>query len=272
MRKALLAGSDAVILDLEDSVTESVKDEARKNIRDLLDELERSTDRSEGPAIHVRINRTPDGYEHRDLDVAVRSSVEGIRLPKAEDPAHIRATSSDIAALEEARELPAGRTDLYPTVESARGVLRAEELARCDPRVSRLVLGRADLVADLGSRGDDELALLVPQALLALASRSAGIEAPVDGATTSLDDGAKLAAALDRARAFGFHGKSAIHPRQLEAINVAFTPTDEELESARRVIDAAEAASTGATRLDGSLIDAAIVRRARGVLRLRREQ
>jgi citrate lyase subunit beta/citryl-CoA lyase len=156
------------------------------------------------------------------------------------------------------------------TSESALGVMEAQALAACDARVVRLVVGQADLVADLGARGDDALTTLVPRALVALASRAAGIAPPVDGATTELDDPAVLAAALHRARALGFHGKSAIHPRQLAAIDAAFTPDDDEIARATRIVAAAAAAEGGATSVDGGLVDAAIVRRAQRLLELRR--
>jgi citrate lyase subunit beta/citryl-CoA lyase len=268
MRKALAAGADAVILDLEDSVAPSAKDGARTEVRRLLEE---AAGAAPDAAIHVRINATADGYDDRDLAIAVHPAVEAIRLPKAEDATAIREVSERIGALESAAGMPVGTVVLYPTIESARGVMRAEQIAACDARIARLVAGRADLIADLGARGDDGLSLLVPQALIAIASRSAGIAAPVDGATTDLSDASVLRADLERARSLGYFGKSAIHPRQLEAIRSAFTPSAEEIEAATRIVRAAAAAGEGALSLDGQLVDAAIVRRAHGLLRLWRE-
>lgn len=268
MRKALTAGADAVILDLEDAVAPSAKDGARTEVQRLLDE---SAGSPTAIAIHVRINATADGYDDRDLAIAVHPTVEAIRLPKAEDAAAIRAVSERIGVLESAAGMPFGTVRLYPTIESARGVMRAEQIAACDARIARLVAGRADLIADLGARGDDGLALLVPQALIAIASRSAGIDAPVDGATTDLTDASVLHEDLERARSLGYFGKSAIHPRQIEAIRSAFTPSAEEIEAATRIVRAAAAIGEGALSLDGQLVDAAIVRRAHGLLRLWRE-
>lgn len=272
MRKALASAADAVVLDLEDAVAPDHKDAARAEVDRLLAELdaEGQTDRS--PAVHVRINRAGGGFADDDVEVAVHPLVEAIRLPKVEDAEAVRQVAAAIAHRESALGMRPGTVRLYPTIESARGVLSAEEIAASDPRVARLVLGQADLVADLGGRGDDTLTTLVPRALVALASRAAGIEAPVDGATTDLTDAEVLSAALARARALGFFGKSAIHPRQLGAINSAFTPDDGELETAERIIHAAEAAEGGATSVDGKLVDAAIVRRATSLLALRRER
>lgn len=270
MRKALAAGADAVVLDLEDAVAEDRKDAAREAITDLLLELAAAGPAADSPAVHVRINRSGDGYDPRDVTVAVHPVVEALRLPKAEDAAAVRAVAASIEVRERALGMPVGATRLYPTIESARGVLRAEDIAGSDPRVARLVLGQADLVADLAAQGDDALTTLVPRSLVVLASRSAGIGAPVDGATTDLSAEQPLRDALVRARALGFHGKSAIHPRQLADIHAFFTPDDAAVAHAERVVAAADAAGGGATTLDGELIDVAIVRRARGLLALRR--
>jgi len=272
MRKALAAGADAVVLDLEDAVASDMKDAARAAVSAVLAEHHASSAAagSDCPAIHVRINRAGDGYDVRDLDVAVHPAVEALRLPKTEDPHAVRTVAAAVADQERAQGIPLGRLRLYPTIESARGVLQAQAIASCDARVVRLVVGRADLLADLGARGDDALTMLVPCALIALASRSVGIGAPVDGATTDLLDVEVLRSALVRARALGFHGKSAIHPRQLDAIHEAFTPDDLEFAQAERIIAAANAADGGATALDGELVDVAVVRRAQGLLSLRR--
>lgn len=270
MRKALASDADAVILDLEDAVAPDRKADARREVADLLDELAAAPP-ARAPAVHVRVNVLDGGYDRQDLMVAVHPTVEAIRLPKAESPDAIRAASAVVSGLESQRGLPVGDIGFYPTIESARGVMEAQAIASSEPRIRRLVIGQADLVADLGARGDDALTTLVPRALVALASRTAGIGAPVDGATTDLKDDAVLDAALHRARALGFHGKSAIHPRQIPAIHEMFTPTSDEISAATRIVRAAEAAEGGATILDGQMIDTAIVRRAKSLLELRRE-
>lgn len=270
MRKAMASDADAVILDLEDAVASDRKSDARREVSRMLEEIAASSS-SRAPAVHVRVNLLASGYDPEDLAVAVHPTVEAIRLPKAESPDDIRAASVTVRDLESQRGLPGGTIGFYPTIESARGVMAAQAIAASDPRIRRLVLGQADLVADLGAHGDDALTTTVPRALLALASRAVGIDAPVDGATTDLDDASVLTEALHRARALGFHGKSAIHPRQIPAIHATFTPSADELASAARIVRAAEAADGGATVLDGQMIDTAVVRRAKGLLGLRRE-
>jgi citrate lyase subunit beta / citryl-CoA lyase len=275
MRKALAADADAVILDLEDSVAVDRKDAARRTITGLLEDVGATSLSSVGaPEIHVRVNRSGDAYDIADLHVAASPLVRAVRLPKAESAAMVRSASQVLSDLERDTDLPEGAIGLYPTIESARGVLECRGIAAADSRVVRLVIGQADLVADIGAAGDDGLATLVPRSMLVLASRAEGIGPPVDGAFTDLDDERGLRDALSRARALGMFGKSAVHPRQLAAINEAFSPTPAEVSRAEEIVAAAAAAArsgSGVTVLRGEMIDRAIVQRARGLLGLRRE-
>lgn len=276
MRKALAAGADAVILDVEDSVAVDRKDVARQRIADLLDDVDivARLGVAGAPEIHVRVNRSGDGYAFDDLRLAVSSIVRAVRLPKAESAAMVRSASQALSDLERDAGLPSGSVGLYPTIESARGVLNCREIAAADPRVVRLVLGQADLIADIGASGDDALATLVPRSMLVLASRAEGIAPPVDGAFTDLTNEPGLRDVLSRARSLGMFGKSAIHPRQLVAIHEAFSPTSAQIRWAEEVVAAAAAAEhsgAGVTVLGGEMIDRAIVQRARGLLSLRRK-
>ena len=276
MRKALAADADAVILDLEDSVAVERKDVARRTITGLLEDVDIATSLSSAgtPEIHVRVNRSGDAYDVADLHVAASPLVRAVRLPKAESAAMVRSASQVLSDLERDTDLPEGGIGLYPTIESARGVLECREIAAADSRVVRLVIGQADLVADLGASGDDGLATLVPRSMLVLASRAEGIGPPVDGAFTDLDNERGLRDALSRARALGMFGKSAVHPRQLAVINEAFSPTPAQVSRAEEIVAAAAAAArsgAGVTVLRGEMIDRAIVQRAHGLLGLRRE-
>lgn len=273
MRKALAAGADAVVLDLEDGVAPERKDDARSEVAALLADAATLPTGPGAPAIHVRVDRAGDGYRTEDLAVAASAPVSAVRLPKAESATAVRAAAAMLSEFERERGLEVGAIGLYPTIESARGVLEAGAIAAADARIVRLVLGQADLVADLGAVGDDALATLVPRSLIVLASRATDIGAPVDGAFTDVGDEDGLMASLTRARALGMFGKSAIHPRQLAAIHQVFTPDDAALERAARIVAAfeqAERGGSGATLLDGEMIDLAIVRRARGLLAIRR--
>jgi citrate lyase subunit beta / citryl-CoA lyase len=270
MRKALEAGADAVILDLEDAVAPESKAAARAEVAALLAEV---TDPV--PDVHVRINRAGNGYLEADLQAVVGPSLAALRLPKAESPEAIAAVAAALDELERARGLPPGRIRLYPTVESALGAVSVGALATASPRVVRLAIGVADLLADLGATGDDDLATLHVRSELVLRSRASGIGPPIDSVHTDLADVDGLRAGARRARSLGFHGKSVIHPRQLDAVHAVFTPTPEELARAEGIVaamEAAECAGRGAVAIDGQFLDAAIVARARALLSLRSDR
>jgi citrate lyase subunit beta/citryl-CoA lyase len=275
MRKALGAGADAVILDLEDSVSADRKAEARTVIASLLDDPDVATLLSgeDAPEVHLRVNQHGSSYSHDDLRLAASPWIRAVRLPKAESVQMVVDASEFLADLERGAGVPVGTIGLYPTIESALGVLECRAIAGSVPRVVSLVLGQADLVADIGASGDDALATLVPRSMLVLASRAEGINPPVDGAFTDLGDEAGLRTVLARARSLGMFGKSAIHPRQLAPIHETFGATPDELRWAEEVVAAAESAERagdGVTVLRGEMIDRAVVQRARGVLALRR--
>jgi citrate lyase subunit beta / citryl-CoA lyase len=288
MRKALDADADAVILDLEDAVAPGRKADARAAVVTLLDELGNrgSSSSRRGdvdrrpqvplpgrPAVHVRINRDGDGYALADIDAAVRSGVDAIRLPKAESAVAVREVADTIGRFEVERHLPPGCIRIYPTVESALGAVSIADVLTATPRVVRAAIGTADLLADLGAHGDDDLATLHVRSHMVLASRVAGVGPPVDGVHTGLADLAGLKEAAQRARSLGFFGKSAIHPRQLDVIHAVFTPSEAEFARAERVVaalDDADQRGSGAVEVDGEFVDAAVVARARALLALRR--
>lgn len=272
MRKALTAGADAVLFDLEDAVAPSAKPDARRELTTVLGELAASG-HGEAPDIHARINRDDDGYAEVDLDAAVRPGLDALRLPKAESAAMIAAVADQVEALERDRGLPVGRIGLYPVIESALGAVRLGELVAAHPRVQRLVIGGQDLLADLGAAGDDQLATLVLRSQMVLHSRAAGIGPPIDGVYADLDDDQGLRSSSEWARTLGFVGRSVIHPRQLPAVHEVHTPSDEELAHAERLVAAlreAEAAGSGAVQVDGEFVDVAIARRAQALLARRR--
>lgn len=267
MRRAVTAGADAVVLDLEDAVAPSRRAEAREAVAAVLDEVAGTA----ACDVMVRVPRGADGYLGPDLDMAVRPGLAGLRLPKAESPDEIAAVDRRLAELEDDRGLAPGSVRLDVTVESARGALAVGELLVVSPRVARAGLGVADLLADLGAAGDDDLATLHVRSHLVLVSRAVGAGPPIDSVHTALDDEEGLRRAARRARALGFVGKSVIHPRQLGPVHEAFTPTPDELDAARRTVAAHEAAGehgVAALAVDGAFVDAAVVARARALLTL----
>jgi citrate lyase subunit beta / citryl-CoA lyase len=246
--KALQSGADAVIIDLEDAVPPQAKAEARATVAAWL---------SEERPVYVRVNA--QGTEWHDEDVRAIAGSAGLRglvLPKAQDVHRL----TQLAGLIRESAL------LLPIVESAHGLWNALEIARC-PRVERLAFGHLDFQRDLGIDGEEE-EILYARSHLVLTSRLAGTGAPLDGITAALDDHEKLARDVERARRLGFGGKLLIHPKQVEPVNRGFLPSQKDVEWARQVIVAAEAAGGGAVRMGAEMVDAPVVARARHILDL----
>jgi citrate lyase subunit beta/citryl-CoA lyase len=173
--------------------------------------------------------------------------------PKAERPE----TLAQVAA--------AGARGLLPLVESAAGIANLDALARA-PGVWRLAFGSIDLQVDLGLKDATEDELLPFRLQLVLASRLAGIGAPVDGVSTAIDDADRLVQDVARARRLGFGGKLCIHPRQVAPVNAGMAPSAAERAWARRVTDAAAAAGGAAVAVDGKMVDKPVLLRAAAIL------
>lgn len=243
--KAWNSGADAVILDLEDGVSTERKSIAREAISAWL---------SPEHPVYVRVNGSRTQWFEADLTVVARSGVRGVMLPKAE-------TADQIGAVVRALQETVG---VIPLLETASGIINVRELAGV-PRVERLAFGSVDFQLDAGIQGEGE-ELLYARSRMVLASRVSGILAPVDGVTTDLDNPERITADVDRARRLGFGGKLCIHPRQIDPVNRGFIPTEREIAWARKVVEAAGTAGTGAIRVDGELVDRPVVERAKATL------
>lgn len=241
--KACAAGADAVIVDLEDAVAPAQKQAARTAVAAWL---------SPAQPVLLRINSVASEWFRDDLELCKLAGVAGIVLSKAEQ----------VDELQHIAAACPGRA-LLPLIETAQGFQNALQLARA-PCVQRLLFGTIDFQLDLGIEGDDD-ALLYFRSQLVLVSRLAGIQAPVDGVTTALDNPGQLQADTLRARRFGFGGKLCIHPAQVAAVNLHFSPSSEEQAWARRVLAAAEAAQGAAIALDGKMIDRPVILRAQRI-------
>lgn len=169
------------------------------------------------------------------------------------------------------RALTGGVPPLLPLLESPKAILRASEIAAADALVAALLFGAEDLTAQLGvPRTVDGDELVVPRAQIALAAAAVGAEA-IDAVFVNLEDLTTLRRDCERARAVGFRGKMAIHPKQVPVINEVFTPSPDDVDRARRVVDAyeaARAAGVGVTRMDNQMVELPVVERARRTLAL----
>ena len=252
--KALASGADAVIIDLEDAVPLDVKDTARTALLDAWTDFAAA----ERARLLVRVN--PAGTPWHEADLAAVASLTGLgalMLPKAENPQQV----------EQAFRTSSAR--VLPLIESAEGVGQMDAIARAAGSL-RLGLGHIDLQADLGLRcGPDEAELAPVRLAMVVASRRAGLPAPVDGVTTATQDAEVLAADAQRSRRFGFGAKLCIHPAQVAGVHEALAPTQAECDWARRVLAAEVAAGGGAFSVDGKMVDPPVLLLARSLLRER---
>ncbi|GAA2413735.1 HpcH/HpaI aldolase/citrate lyase family protein [Nonomuraea africana] len=243
--KAVASGADVVIIDLEDAVAPSRKEEARRHVRAYL--------RGGAPAVHVRINDPATDQGRLDLRALEGIPLAGVRVPKVDSPAAV-----DLVDLD---------APVHALLESAAGVVNAMAIA-AHPRVAGVALGEQDLIAQLSITDEGALDQLRVGAVLAAAA--AGLPPVPMSVYANVADDAGLLASTRRGRGLGLFGRTAIHPRQLPVIREAFRPSEEEVAGARQVVAAAEAAGdVGAVALrDGRFVDAPVIARARRTLAL----
>ena len=245
--KALAAGADRVIVDLEDAVAPGDKAAARAALASWL--------ASTSARVAVRLNAADTAWFADDLALVELPAVATVVLPKAEDPALLAMLAARRQGLA-----------LVPLIESAAGIAAARAIAAA-PGVERLAFGHLDFQVDLGLRDVTEDELLPFRCEIVLASRLARIAAPLDGVTAAIDDAAALAADVARARRLGFGGKLCIHPKQVHSVRSGFAPAAAEIAWARRVLGAAQQAGGAAIALDGKMVDRPVILRAEAILR-----
>lgn len=239
--KAADAGAHEVILDLEDGVAAPDKPAARSAVAGWL---------AGGGTAWVRVNAAGTVWHEADLAALTACpGLRGVMVPKAEETAAL----SRIA-----ERLPPG-TAIVALVETARGIQQAPAIAAC-PAVCRLAFGSVDYALDIDADETDE-ALLFARSALVVASRAAGLPAPVDGVSVETTDTGIVSKAAARARSLGFGGKLCIHPAQVDPVNTAFSPSQASIVWARRVLSA-----EGLSTLDGKMIDTPVLERARRIL------
>ncbi len=243
--KALAAGADAVIIDLEDAVAPADKPAAREALRAWLNPAR--------PVI-VRINSAETPWFADDLALCGLPGVAAVMVPKAE--------SADTIA----QVMAAGAHGALPLIESGAGFAAVNAIAAA-PGVRCLAFGSIDIQVDLGMRDALEDELLPFRLGIVLASRLAGIGAPLDGVSTAIDDADRLHADVLRARRLGFGGKLCIHPKQVAGVHRGFAPAPEEVAWAQRVLQASAAAGGAAVAVDGKMVDVPVIKRAEAILR-----
>ncbi len=263
---AAVFGADSVIFDLEDAITLAEKDAARILVRNALQSL-----RYPGVEITVRVNSLSTPFGKADFEEIVPLSPSALRLPKCETADDLREADRLITELERRSGIPAGTVKIIPIIETAMGGSNLMEIARGSDRIVALNYGAEDYTADLGAvRTREGRELDDIRARTVMAARIAGVQA-LDSVFTDVNDSEGLFAEVVRIRGLGFDGKSVIHPRQISVVHRAFTPSDREISFAQRVLKAMEEAAlknSGVLSLDGRMVDAPVVAKARKILAL----
>ena len=276
VEKALTLDSDAVIVDLEDSVAIAEKAATRKAVAAALGRPRR-------PRGYVRVNAPSTPFCFGDLNEVLHAKVEGVVLPKVESAADLHAIDWLIWNLERDRGIAEGSIDLVPQIETAAGVHRIDRVLQARSlrpykgpwRVKRVAFGAADYAHELGlTVSFEETELAEARARVVLASRAAGMEGPIDSPWFHFKEADGFARALERSRRGGFQGRLCVHPDQIAPVNAAYLPSGEELARAERIVAAfkeAEAGGAAAIEVDGQMVDYPIVHRAQALLEAMRE-
>ncbi|MDF2097332.1 HpcH/HpaI aldolase/citrate lyase family protein [Aquibaculum arenosum] len=266
VEKVFMLGADAAILDLEDAVAVTEKPKARTMAVTALQ-------RSRPCLAYVRVNAIDTEFCYDDLVNIVGPGLDGIVLPKVESADGLLTVDWLISQLERRASMPIGCIDIIPIVETGKGLMAVEEIARAGSRrVRRIAFGAGDFTFDMNlTWSANERELEYARSRLVATSRAAGLEPPLDSVWVDLQDQEGLRQSAEMVLRMGFQGKMGIHPSQIAVINDVFSPSADEVAYAERIIaafDAAEADGSAALQVDGKFIDYPIVYRARRILEL----
>jgi len=269
VEKAIASGADAVIIDLEDAVPLSEKENARSIVRAVLE-------RYPGKRLYVRVNSLTTPYCSEDLAAVVCGNLTGVLFPKVESPVDIFEIDKLLCEVEKGASLEKGTIELMTLCESAKGLEEIYPIVSAKPKhhqVSMVAFGAADYTLDLGialTKGGEELEY--PRSRIPIACRAAGIMPPIDSPwMVDLKDMDGLMADAQKGKAYGFEGKLVIHPNQIQPCHDVFTPTEDEIAKAKKIIDAFEEAERqggAAIQLEGKFIDYAVAEKARRIYAL----
>lgn len=262
--KALASAADALSFDLEDAVAPERKPQARTDLRALLAAGDARASRK---TLIVRVNAVSTPYFAADIEAVARNGVSLVNLPKPEHPDDVCAAAAAIEAAERANGVTAP-IGLLLNVESPRALRMAAELALAHPRVAGLQLGLGDLFEPLSIARRETAAIQQAMFALRVAAGEAGVFA-YDTAFANINDIDGFRVEAQMARAFGFIGKSCIHPSQIAVANEVFRPSEDDIAHAVRVVQAARdahAQGIGAFVVDGKMIDPPFVERARALV------
>ena len=271
VEKAIGLGADAVIIDLEDAVPLSEKENTRPLVKNMLD-------KHPGKRLYVRVNDLTTPYCTADLAAVVCNNLTGILFPKVESSVDIFEIDRLLCDAEKKSGLEKGIIEVMTLCESAKGLEEIYPIVSAKPRhhqISTVAFGAADYTLDLGIALTSEgKALDYARSRIPIACRAAGIMPPIDTPwMIDLKDIDGLCADAKKAKAYGFQGKLVIHPNQIQPCHNVFTPTEEEIDKAKKIVDAfeeAERQGKAAIQLEGKFVDYAVVEKAKRIYALAR--
>lgn len=264
VEKSLLLSADAVIFDLEDAVPPDEKQAARDILTAILSESPRNKD----PFIFVRVHPSSHSEHARDLAAVVRRRLTGLVLPKVGTADAITRLEDDVSLRESIAGRPNQLIRIVPMIESASGLVNAQEIVESSDRVFGLMFGAEDYALDVGipvSAGSDAFGLAHARATMAVVAASRGVHS-IDRVFIDYRDDEGLERDALASRSMGFTGKSVIHPKQIDIVNSTFRPTKAEAEEAQRVVDAFENSDGGVVSVDGRMVDWPVLERAKRVV------
>jgi len=257
-------GIDCVCLDLEDGVAWQRKEAARRVIPEALSSLDFGVAEK-----LVRVNAATSGLQEEDLLAILPAHPQSIVIPKVESPENILKVSQAAAAAEARYAWPAGEIGIIAIIESARAVIDLAQIADADPRLQALALGAEDLADDLGAiRSREGWEVFYARSALVLHAAAYNLQA-IDMVYVDLHDPAGLEKEADTAAQLGFSGKQVIHPDQVGPVQRAFTPGEDEITNARRIVQAFEEnalAGRSVFTMDGKMVEIPMVQAARRLL------
>ena len=266
LERALGFNADIIMVDLEDSVPEAEKSAARDLAAQWIPALRRA-----GKRVMARANSLDTGLTRNELAAVLSPDLYGVSVGKTESAWDLKEIERIITPLEASAGLEYGQIKIIPWIESARAVINVHDMAAASPRIVGIAFGAEDYTNDMGiQRTDAGEEVYYPRAAVAVAARAAGIAA-LDSPYVAFRNPEGLLQDAGVARQLGYTGKFAIHPSQIETINKAFSPLDEDVAYARQVVAAwneAESAGRGSLALDGKMVDVPVVKRAQNLLAL----
>ena len=266
IEKAKLLNADIICFDLEDSVPLNEKQTARDFVSEALDKKEDFGNRN----VYVRINSYESGIAIQDLDAIVSDEIDGVVIPKVNNQSEINHLTLRLNELERKKAM-GKKIGIMASIESAQGLVNSYSIATADSRVKMLVFGVFDFLNDMGlDYVQDGIEYSFARAKIPIDARAAGIGA-IDAIWQKVDDVEGLVQDASTAKRLGYQGKCVIHPNQVEPVANVFIPSNNEINWARKVIQALEETmekgmGIGAVTVDGRMVDAAHYRQAKSVL------